>query len=88
MTLTKRNAAQIEDVFGLLTAHEIPSAMAAAKPAFESYREARPQGPIAGLKAANIMLNRKMLSEIAICDPAGFDAIVDLAKSASSKAAA
>jgi large subunit ribosomal protein L20 len=31
---------------------------------------------IAGLKKANIALNRKMLSEIAIADPAGFDAIV------------
>jgi large subunit ribosomal protein L20 len=33
-----------------------------------------------GLKKANIALNRKMLSEIAIADPAGFDAIVDAAK--------
>jgi large subunit ribosomal protein L20 len=31
---------------------------------------------INGLKKANIALNRKMLSEIAIADPAGFDAIV------------
>jgi len=31
---------------------------------------------ISGLKKANITLNRKMLSEIAIADPAGFDAIV------------
>lgn len=37
---------------------------------------------IAGLKAANIDLNRKMLSEIAIADPAGFDAIVEQAKAA------
>lgn len=37
---------------------------------------------IAGLKAANIELDRKSLSEIAICDPAGFDAIVDAAKGA------
>ena len=37
---------------------------------------------IAGLKAANIELDRKSLSEIAICDPAGFDAIVEAAKSA------
>ncbi|MGD0078955.1 MAG: 50S ribosomal protein L20 [Sedimentisphaerales bacterium] len=35
---------------------------------------------IAGLKKANIALNRKMLSEIAIADPAGFDAIVAAAK--------
>ena len=31
---------------------------------------------IHGCKNANIQLNRKMLSEIAIDDPAGFDAIV------------
>ncbi|MFC1676413.1 50S ribosomal protein L20 [Planctomycetota bacterium] len=31
---------------------------------------------ISGCKKANIELNRKMLSEIAIADPAGFDAIV------------
>ena len=37
---------------------------------------------IAGLKKANITLNRKMLSEIAIADPAGFDAIVEQAKTA------
>ena len=35
---------------------------------------------ISGLKKANILLNRKMLSEIAIADPAGFDAIVAAAK--------
>ena len=35
---------------------------------------------IAGLRKANIALNRKMLSEIAIADPAGFDAIVAAAK--------
>jgi large subunit ribosomal protein L20 len=37
---------------------------------------------INGLKKSNITINRKMLSEIAIADPAGFDAIVDKAKSA------
>lgn len=37
---------------------------------------------IAGLKAADIALNRKMLSEIAIADPATFDAIVDQARQA------
>lgn len=37
---------------------------------------------INGLKKANIDLNRKMLSEIAIADPNGFTAIVDQAKSA------
>ena len=33
-------------------------------------------------KKANIALNRKMLSEIAIADPKGFDAIVEAAKAA------
>ena len=37
---------------------------------------------INGLKKAGIELNRKMLSEIAIADPAGFDAIVEKAKAA------
>jgi large subunit ribosomal protein L20 len=37
---------------------------------------------INGCKKANIQLNRKMLSEIAITDPAGFDAIVEAAKAA------
>lgn len=37
---------------------------------------------IAGLKAAKIELNRKMLSELAIHDPEGFDQIVALAKEA------
>ena len=37
---------------------------------------------INGCKKANISLNRKMLSEIAIADPQGFDAIVDAAKAA------
>jgi large subunit ribosomal protein L20 len=35
---------------------------------------------IDGCKKANIQLNRKMLSEIAIADPEGFDSIVELAK--------
>lgn len=35
---------------------------------------------IAALAAAGIELNRKMLSELAIADPAAFDAIVELAK--------
>ena len=35
-----------------------------------------------GLKKAGVTLNRKMLSEIAINDPAGFTAIVEKAKSA------
>ena len=37
---------------------------------------------INGCKKANIELNRKVLSEIAIADPAGFDAIVEAAKAA------
>lgn len=37
---------------------------------------------INGLKKANISLNRKMLSEIAINDPAGFTALVEKAKAA------
>jgi large subunit ribosomal protein L20 len=37
---------------------------------------------IYGLKKANVTLNRKMLSEIAIDDSAGFDAIVEQAKAA------
>ncbi len=37
---------------------------------------------IDGCKKAGITLNRKMLSEIAIEDPAGFDAVLELAKSA------
>lgn len=35
---------------------------------------------IYGLKGANIITNRKMLSEIAIADPKAFDAIVEIAK--------
>ena len=38
-----------------------------------------------GLKKADIAMNRKMLSEIAIADPAAFTAIVEQAKSALSK---
>ena len=37
---------------------------------------------IAGLAAANVTLNRKMLSEIAIADPSAFDQIVERAKAA------
>ncbi len=37
---------------------------------------------INGCKKAGIELNRKMLSEIAIADPDGFDAIVEQAKAA------
>jgi len=37
---------------------------------------------ISGCKKANIALNRKMLSEIAIADPEGFDSIVETVKAA------
>ncbi|HEX41637.1 MAG TPA: 50S ribosomal protein L20 [Phycisphaerales bacterium] len=37
---------------------------------------------INGLKKANIQLNRKMLSEIAVADPEGFDKIVEAARAA------
>ena len=37
---------------------------------------------IAGLAKAGVALNRKMLSEIAIQDPAGFKTIVEIAKNA------
>lgn len=37
---------------------------------------------IAGLKAALVPLNRKMLSEIAIHDPKTFDKLVEIAKAA------
>jgi large subunit ribosomal protein L20 len=37
---------------------------------------------IAGLIKAGVTLNRKMLSEIAIHDPAGFKTIVEIAKNA------
>ena len=40
---------------------------------------------INGCKQAKIALNRKMLSEIAIADPAGFDAIVETVKAAISQ---
>jgi len=37
---------------------------------------------MAGLIRAGVTLNRKMLSEIAIQDPAGFKSIIDIAKKA------
>ena len=37
---------------------------------------------VAGLTKAGVTLNRKMLSEIAIHDPAGFKTLVDIAKNA------
>ena len=42
---------------------------------------------MAGFKAANIGLNRKMLSELAINDAAAFDALVEKAKAAMPAAA-
>lgn len=41
-----------------------------------------------GLKLAGVALNRKMLSEVAIADAAGFDKLVEMAKAELSKAAA
>ena len=38
-----------------------------------------------GLKNANVPLNRKMLSEMAITDEAGFAKVVDAAKKALAK---
>jgi large subunit ribosomal protein L20 len=43
---------------------------------------------IFGLKQAKIVLNRKMLSELAIHDPAAFDAIVEIARKHAAKIAA
>jgi large subunit ribosomal protein L20 len=40
-----------------------------------------------GLRKAGVFLNRKMLSEVAIADPAAFDKLVDLAKSEAAQAA-
>jgi large subunit ribosomal protein L20 len=37
---------------------------------------------IAGLKQAGVELNRKVLSEVAIHDPKGFDRLVEMARSA------
>ena len=37
---------------------------------------------VAGLKKANVVVNRKMLSEIAISDPKAFTEIVEIAKKA------
>jgi len=40
-----------------------------------------------GLKLANILINRKMLSEMAIHDPKGFTSLVEKAKKALEKTA-
>jgi large subunit ribosomal protein L20 len=45
-------------------------------------RDVRYSQFMAGLKQANIALNRKMLSEIAIHDPETFDKLVEQAKAA------
>ena len=37
---------------------------------------------ISGLKKANIILDRKMLADVAVSDPAAFDKIVEAAKAA------
>jgi large subunit ribosomal protein L20 len=42
---------------------------------------------IAGLNKANIELDRKMLADLAVTDPAAFDTIVELAKAALPKTA-
>lgn len=42
---------------------------------------------IYGLKNANVALNRKMLSELAINDPDAFDAVVELARQNAEQAA-
>jgi large subunit ribosomal protein L20 len=39
-----------------------------------------------GLKLSNVLVNRKMLSEMAIHDPKGFSALVEKAKKAIEKA--
>lgn len=40
-----------------------------------------------GLKKVGVFLNRKMLSEVAIADPAAFDKLVEMVKAQSSNAA-
>jgi large subunit ribosomal protein L20 len=37
---------------------------------------------ISGLKKANIVLDRKMLADMAVADPVAFDKVVELAKAA------
>jgi large subunit ribosomal protein L20 len=51
-------------------------------------RELRYSLFINGLKKANILLDRKMLSELAIHDAAAFDAVVSVVRKALGKAAA
>lgn len=43
---------------------------------------------MAGLRRASVSLNRKMLSELAIHDPAAFDKLVEIARSNAASAAA
>ena len=40
-----------------------------------------------GLKKANVILNRKMLSEVAIADPAAFDTLMEMARAQQTAAA-
>ena len=43
---------------------------------------------IFGLREADVIINRKMLSEIAICDPDSFDALAEVAKKHAERIAA
>lgn len=43
---------------------------------------------INGLKMAGVLLNRKMLSEMAIHDPSGFDSLVEIAEANATASAA
>jgi large subunit ribosomal protein L20 len=43
---------------------------------------------VSGLKAANIIINRKMLSQLAIEEPKAFDAVAEIAKTHAAKSAA
>lgn len=42
---------------------------------------------MSGLRSANVALNRKMLSELAIHDPDAFDAVVELSRQGAEQAA-
>ncbi len=43
---------------------------------------------VCGLRQADVIINRKMLSELAIHDPAAFDKIIEIAKENADKVAA
>jgi len=51
-------------------------------------RDTRYSRFINGLQRAGVLLNRKMLSEIAIADPATFDSLVEMSESKTTAAAA